>query len=78
MTTVYGVTMNGARRQIERQLKAIGIDSDEVLHFSLFVQLRIDVPFLYNNAGFGAAVHIRIMLYWMCILVFFCFLYVMS
>lgn len=44
MTTVYGVTMNGARRQIERQLKAIGIDSDEVLHFSLFVQLRIDVP----------------------------------
>ncbi|VDK67685.1 unnamed protein product [Onchocerca ochengi] len=35
MTTVYGVTMNGARRQIERQLKTIGMEPDEVLPFSL-------------------------------------------
>lgn len=40
MTTVYGVTMNGARRQIERQLKAIGIDSDQVLYFSVLVLLE--------------------------------------
>lgn len=30
MTTVYGVTMYGAVLQIKRQLKALGIDDDDV------------------------------------------------
>ncbi|VDK78084.1 unnamed protein product [Litomosoides sigmodontis] len=40
MTTVYGVTMNGARRQIERQLKAIGIDSDQRLKYATYLAER--------------------------------------
>ncbi|VDM97780.1 unnamed protein product [Thelazia callipaeda] len=40
MTTVYGVTMNGARRQIERQLKGIGIDSDEIYHLNCLVHFQ--------------------------------------
>uniref|UniRef100_A0A914R4Z4 DNA-directed RNA polymerase n=1 Tax=Parascaris equorum TaxID=6256 RepID=A0A914R4Z4_PAREQ len=31
MTTVYGVTMYGATQQIKRQLKALEIESDEVI-----------------------------------------------
>lgn len=31
MTTVYGVTMYGAVQQIKRQLKALGMDGEEVL-----------------------------------------------
>lgn len=41
MTTVYGVTMNGARRQIERQLKAIGLDSDKVGIISGIILFRL-------------------------------------
>ncbi|EFO18076.2 DNA-dependent RNA polymerase [Loa loa] len=40
MTTVYGVTMNGARRQIERQLKAIGIDSNERMKYATYLADR--------------------------------------
>ncbi|KAL4001631.1 DNA-dependent RNA polymerase family protein [Acanthocheilonema viteae] len=40
MTTVYGVTMNGARRQIERQLKAIGIESEERMKYATYLADR--------------------------------------
>uniref|UniRef100_A0A0R3S3V6 DNA-directed RNA polymerase n=1 Tax=Elaeophora elaphi TaxID=1147741 RepID=A0A0R3S3V6_9BILA len=40
MTTVYGVTMNGARRQIERQLKIIGINSDDRMKYATYLADR--------------------------------------
>ncbi|EJW82153.1 DNA-dependent RNA polymerase, partial [Wuchereria bancrofti] len=40
MTTVYGVTMNGARRQIERQLKAMEIDSNERMKYATYLADR--------------------------------------
>ena len=36
MTTVYGVTMYGANLQIKRQLKALGIDNDDVCYAYYF------------------------------------------
>ncbi|VDO29532.1 unnamed protein product [Onchocerca flexuosa] len=40
MTTVYGVTMNGARRQIERQLKATGMEPDQRMKYATYLADR--------------------------------------
>jgi DNA-directed RNA polymerase len=37
MTTIYGVTKFGARSQIKRQLKALGIPNDKVMGFATYL-----------------------------------------
>ncbi|KAM3724475.1 DNA-directed RNA polymerase [Dirofilaria immitis] len=56
MTTVYGVTMNGARRQIERQLKAIGMDSDERMKYATYLA---DKTFRSLNDAFTSSMKMK-------------------
>lgn len=37
MTTIYGVTMFGARMQIKRQLKALEIPNDKLIKFATYI-----------------------------------------
>ncbi|CAI4221260.1 unnamed protein product [Auanema sp. JU1783] len=56
MTTVYGVTMYGAALQIKRQLKALGIESEEIAKFASYLTLR---TFASLNDSFTSSMQLK-------------------
>lgn len=59
MTTVYGVTMYGATQQIKRQLKALEIESDQVIRFGLIFYFFVGILFVFISLFIVFEHHLR-------------------